>query len=105
MALGDQVGKQAADEIVAALPGILKGIADDVAALTGAVAVASDKFVAVANLLIGTVIPAFADGVSQILALGERFAAGVYFESDPIVIPAVRFKVWSPIIPTGDEKK
>ena len=103
MALGDQVGKQAADEIVAALPAVLKLLADEVTQITSTVCETSDKFIAVADALVGTVIPAFADGVSQVLALGERFAAGIYFESDPI--PSIRFRVWSPAIPTGDEKK
>jgi len=90
--------KASTDELThEAVPMILKGIADDVAAVTGAIAAVSDRLVSV-------VIPAFADGVSQVLSLGQRLANGIYIE-----LPEIQFlgpiKIWSPLLPVKDESK
>ena len=82
--------KASTDELThEAVPMILRGIADDVAAVTGAITAVSDRLVSV-------VIPAFAEGGSQVLGLGQRLGDGGYIE-----LPGIQFMgpvtIWAPL--------
>lgn len=69
MPFADQAGKQAADELTQqTVPALLAGVAADVKLTTDTIKAVADQFT-------GTVVPAFANGISMILALGNRLDA------------------------------
>lgn len=91
MAIGDQVGKQSVDELVAQFPGLEQFIDSQLTklqtTLTGS---------------LNDALKGFADGLSQILQLGYSInGASVSLEVEPISIPAIKAKltVNMPLIP------
>lgn len=95
MAIGDQAGKAAVDELVAQFPALESFVDSQLGKLQ--------------TTLTGSLqdaLTGFADGLSQILQLGYSInGASVSLEVEPISIPAIKAKltVSMPLLPKGDK--
>lgn len=91
MAIGDQVGKAAADELTAQFPGLEAFVDSQLGKLQSTLTAS-----------LQSALGAFADGMSQALQLGYSInGASLSLEIEPIVIPSVKAKltVSMPLIP------
>lgn len=91
MAIGDQVGKQSVDELVAQFPGLETFIDAQLG-----------KLQTTLTTSLTTALAGFADGMSQVLQLGYSInGASISLEVEPINIPAIKAKltVSMPLVP------
>ena len=83
MALGDQVGKAAVDELTAQFPGLESFIDSQLG-----------KLQTTLTTSLQSALGAFADGMGQALQLGYSInGASVSLEVEPISIPAIRARL------------
>lgn len=91
MAIGDQAGKAAVDELVQQFPGLEAFIDSQLG-----------KLQTTLTASLQSALEAFADGMSQALQLGYSInGASASLEIEPIVIPSIKAKVTinMPLIP------
>ena len=100
MAIGDEVGLKAGQAVTADIPAALDSIAADVK-------LATDTIREVADGLTATAIPAFADGISQILQNFSRLDDAIIVVgpiSLTLTIPAFHVRVSAPMKPIEEKE-